>query len=272
VSDETRVAPEQGRADVGPAGADGARSRAALRELLWDAYRANPCDGNRNLLVESYRGIVTDVVRRFALRLPQAVERGDLETAGSVGLIAAVAAFEPQRGIPFEIYCERRVCGAVVDELRNMDCLTRAWRTRLQAQRDAASRLRARLEREPTDEQIAEELGLSAEEYAHTFGVRLNGLASASHSEALPGDPEDLGTLPDLDADEPGEALTREELLDLIAQRLSPIESKIVYLRYWDDQSMREIGEIVSLSESRVCKIHARLLERLSERLRSQVA
>src|SRR5262245_61578455 len=241
-------------------------------DRLWAIYRKHPEDTTRNRLVEAYQGLVHEVVRRFAYRLPKSVERGDLDTAANFGLISAIEGFDPSRGVRFESYCELRVKGALLDELRNQDWLPRPWRTRIELHKRVTERLRAEQNREPADEDVASQMGMPLEEYRQVFGVGLPGAplgsmpTEESGEESAPG----LEILEDLHGDPPGERLTRDEILQLVTQRLSVQEYRIVYLKYWEELSMREIGEIMRLSESRVCKVHARLLERLKDRFRAR--
>jgi len=243
-----------------------ARQRAQAR--LWKAYLRSPDAELRNSLVESYQPFALEIVRRFAARLPRSVDPGDLETAGSVGLMNAIESFDPDRGVRFEAYCELRVKGALLDELRQLDWLPRPWRNRLERHKRALERLRSRKGAEPNDEELAGELDMSLADYRRFFG---NGLTSAPSGSLSIGDGDDVASLDvvaDTVSDAPGEKLSREELLRLVAQRLTEQEYRIVYLKYWEELSMREIGQLEGLSESRVCKIHARLLERLKDRFR----
>lgn len=248
--------------------------RSEALESLWRSYREDPCDARRNALVEAYHELARDVTRRFALRLPRRVDRGDLETAASVGLMAAVGAFDPARGVPFESYCEVRIKGALLDELRSQDWLPRHWRTRFEVHERALERLRSEFEREPQAHEVARELGVPLDEYLQTYGVARPGVSGGAmplergDQDALPS----LEVVPDKKVEAPGEGITRNELFSLIAQRLSDQEYRILYLRYWEGLAMREIGETLEVSESRVCKIHARLIERLKEHFRVDVA
>ena len=246
----------------------GKRARGQEFASLWEAYRKRPADEERNLLVEAYQSLVREVVRRFASRLPRSVDRGDLQTAGSVGLISAIEGFDPSRGVRFESYCELRVKGALLDELRTQDWLPRPWRQRVEQRKRALEGLRAELGRTPADDEVASYLGLSLEDYLRIFGT---GIPSAP-TGSMPVEDGDgdvaplLDVVPDESCEPPGERLTRDELLHLVAQRLTEQEYRIVYLKYWEELPMREIGELTGLSESRVCKIHARLISRLRER------
>ena len=238
---------------------------------LWDAYRDDPSDEARNRLVEAYQHLVRTVVRRFGARLPRTVDRGDLSTAGNVGLMAAIGSFDPDRSVRFESYAEMRIRGALLDELRTEDWLPRPWRQRIELQKRTLERLRSTLAREPYDEEVALEMDLPLADYEALFGTALPGAPSGS----MPGSDEGDGlagleVVPDTRCDQPGETLTRTELLRLVAQRMSELEYRIVYLKYWEELTMREIGLLTELSESRVCKIHARLLDRLKDRFRPE--
>lgn len=241
---------------------------------LWESYWSDPDDARRNELVEAYQKVVEDVVRRFAARLPRTIDRGDLRTAANVGLMGAVASYDPSRGVRFESYCEMRVRGALLDELRSQDWLPRPWRQRMELQKRTAERLRSELKRDPRDDEIARAMQIPLSEYEACFGTGLPGgsngarAAAAADGEGASG----LEVVADVRHDDPGERLTRDELLRLVAQRLTEQEYRIVYLKYWEELPMREIGEVMGLSESRVCKIHAHLLERLKDRFRVNAA
>lgn len=243
------------------------RKEHPRRQALWRSYWKRPSDEARNRLVEAYQGLVHDMVQRLAQRLPRSVDRGDLVTAANVGLMAAVGSFDPARRVRFEIYAEMRIRGALLDELRSQDWLPRPWRTRLDLQKRTVQGLRAELGREPNDGEVARAMGVPIAEYELLFGTGLPGTPSGS----MPAGSGDdalflLEGLADVRAGAPGDEFTRTELLRLLAQRMTEQEYRIVYLRYWEDLSMREIGELTGISESRVCKIHARLLERLKDR------
>jgi RNA polymerase sigma factor for flagellar operon FliA len=239
---------------------------------LWRGYRREPSDENRNRLVEVYQHLVGEVVRRFAHRLPRSVDRADLATAGSVGLMSAIVSFDPSRGVRFEAYGEMRIRGALVDELRNEDWLPRGWRSRLEHQKRAIERLRSELGRDPHDVEVALALELKLVDYELLFGTTLPGtpVGRVLHEDGSEESGSALDVLADPRLDPPTERLTREEILRLVAQRLTQQEYRIVYLKYWEELSMREIGQLTHLSESRVCKIHLKLIDRLRDRFRSQ--
>ncbi len=237
-------------------------------EALWAAYWESKSCSDRNRLVEEYQHIVQQVVGRLGARLPRSVDRGDLQTAGNVGLMAAIACFDPERGVRFEAYADMRIRGALLDELRCEDWLPRTWRQRMELRKRTLERLRAELNRQPFGKEVAMAMGLNFDEYELLFGVGLPGAPQGSmpleHGDE---DMDDsLARVPDSRCDVPGERLTRAELWRLAASGMTKQEFRIVYLKYWEELPMREIGLLTKLSESRVCKIHGRLLDRLKDR------
>ena len=249
---------------------------AELIDVLWAAFRSDPGDDTRNALVEHYQPLIKQIVRRFGARLPRTVDRGDLMTAGNVGLISAVKGFDPERGVRFESYCELRVKGALLDELRSQDWLPRPWRQKIEQQKRTVEQLRREWGRNPNDSEVASAMGFDLDVYQQTFGVGLPGTPSGS-MPADDGGEDGSGASPldivqDQGVDAPGERLSRDELMKLVSQRMSDQERRIVYLKYWEELPMREIGDLTGLSESRVCKIHTRLIERLQDRFRAHEA
>lgn len=245
-------------------------ARERLVEKLWRAYGKRPTPVLRNSLVEAYQGLVAGIVRRFATRLPRSVDKGDLDTAGNVGLMSAIGSFDPERGVRFESYCELRIKGALLDELRSQDWLPRPWRNRIERHKRTLEQLRSENGREPSDEEASTAMGMDRDEYQQIFGRGIPGAPAGSmpSSEGSEDETHSLDVVADPNGALPGEKLSRDELLQLVAQKLTPQEYRVVYLKYWEELPMREIGQLEGLSESRVCKIHARLLERLRDRFR----
>lgn len=244
-----------------------ARAIASTAARLWSAYRRSPRDETRNRLVEHYQPLVQEFVRRYAAKLPPSVDIGDLRTAANVGLMSAIEGFDAGRSVPFESYCDLRVRGALLDELRSEDWMPRKWRGRIEARRRAVEALRAELGREPADEEIANALSLPVDEYRRSFGPELfaSAFAAGAHDED---GASAVDVVADLCSEPPSERLSRDDLLRLVTQKLSVQEYRIVYLKYWEELSLREIGDLMSLSESRVCKIHQQLIDRLRDRFR----
>ncbi len=239
---------------------------------LWGEYRLGERMESRNALIEYYRPYAVSLARRVKARLPKSVEIGDLEGAGDVGLIQAIQSFDPERGVPFEAFCEHRVRGAILDELRRHDWLPRPVRTRVKERKAMLEGLRSRIGREPSDSEAAEEMGLSLEDYQRSFSGRKEApvLAGAKTSE----DGESDGTLDffeDPRQDGPDADPHRRELLALIAQNLDDEAREIVFLRYFLDYSLKEIADLNGISQSRVSKILGKIMERLKEKLQEKI-
>lgn len=268
--EQAAPAASQDAPEATPAEAPVAPEPAEVRAALWLAFQEERSDAGRNALVEAYQDLVKEIVRRFGRRLPRSVDPGDLMTAANVGLISAVEGFDPEKGVRFESYCELRVKGALLDELRAQDWLPRPWRQRIELRRRTTEKLRSQLGREPDDQEVAEGMGLSQADFRRYFGVGVPTNPSGSMPQDDGGDEmaPTLEIVADDSGDAPGDRLGRDELLALVTQKLTEQEYRIVYLKYWEELPMREIGQLTGLSESRVCKIHTRLIDRLRERFR----
>jgi len=202
------------------------------------------------------------------MRLPRSVEISDLEAAGDVGLIQAIQNFDPGRGVPFEAFCEHRVRGAILDELRRLDWLPRPMRHRLNKKKEAIEHLRCTLGRVPVDVEIAQHLGLSMDEYTRRFGkdheapVLAGGKPGNEGKDAEPG----LEFLEDSRIEGPIEDAQRRELIEQIAATLSPENREILYKRFFEARTLKEIGDEMKISQSRVSKILHRIVGRLKDR------
>lgn len=235
---------------------------------LWADFRGEECLHSRNALVEYYRPHAARVARRVKARLPRSVEMADLEAAGDVGLIQAIQNFDPDRGVPFEAFCEHRVHGAILDELRRHDWLPRPMRHRLNRKKEVIETLRGELGRAPVDQEIAAGLGMDVDEYHKRFGkdheapVLAGGKPVSEDGESEAG----LDFLEDARAEGPSEDAHRRELLEQIAGTLSLENREILYKRFFEGRTLKEIGDEMSISQSRVSKILHRIVERLQER------
>lgn len=243
---------------------------------VWNRFRKTRSVKDRNSLIESYRGFVREVARRLTAKLPRHIEFEDLEVAGIFGLIDAIQHFDPARGVRFETYCEMRVRGAILDELRSQDWLPRQFRSRMARREQAVDSLRAGLGREPTDEEVAERIGIPLPEYRAVYGNLMDSPPpTSSRLEELRGAEGSDAGFEGIEDPRPESAIEEIELREsffLIHQELTAQEKRIVELRYFQEMGLREIGQLIGLSESRVHKIHAALIERLKRRFSSRFA
>lgn len=246
-----------------------------------EAYTRTPPAGGRldpkerERLILEYSPLIRYVAGRIAMRLPSHLSLDDLISAGVLGLIDAVDKYDPSRKAKFKTYAEYRIRGAIIDELRALDWVPRSVRRKSQLMEQAYQDLANELGREPEDEEIAERLEIEVAEYwrwnDETAGVGLLSLISAGEglSNFIP------GTLVEnslKDAKEgPEQLLDRNEVKEVIAraiERLSEKEQVVISLYYYDELTMKEIGEVLNYTESRICQIHSKVMMKLRARLR----
>ncbi len=248
-----------------------------LREL-WRRYKSEGDARARERLVVAYSPLVKYVAGRTAAGLPPHVEEADLISYGLSGLIAAIERFDLSREIKFETYAIMRIKGAIIDELRAMDWVPRSVRARAREVERANSKLEHTLQRAPTDQEIADELQISVEELnesllaiSHSSMVALDELWSTSDSS---GDQVSLmDTLEDATAPDPAKALDVGDLKDRIAESIATLperEKLVIALYYYENLTLREIGEVLGVTESRVSQLHTKAVLRLRSRMQEE--
>jgi RNA polymerase sigma factor for flagellar operon FliA len=245
-----------------------------LREV-WRRYKADGDRRARERLVLAYSPLVKYVAGRTAAGLPPHVEETDLISYGLVGLISAIERFEPSREIKFETYAIMRIKGAIIDELRAMDWVPRSVRSRAREVERANAKLEHSLQRAPTDSEMAAELKITVEELnesllaiSHSSIVALDELWSVSDSS---GDQVSLmDTIEDHAAPDPAKALDVGDLKDRIADSIAKLperEKLVIALYYYENLTLREIGEVLGVTESRVSQLHTKAVLRLRSRM-----
>lgn len=242
---------------------------------LWRRFLRHGSAEVRNQLVEAYLPLVRSVATQLVARLPRTVERDDLQSAGVFGLVKAVEHFDPERGVRFETYCRKRVCGAMLDELRRQDAIPREARERAVRLRRTAASLRVELGRPPSDSEVAAAMGIEVEamhDIANDAAFAAKLPLDFTLADDWSGDERSLALEPVDQLPEPPDEAYRRELIGLVHRELSHRERSIVNDYYHGDQTMKRIGSRLRLSESRVCQMHARMLSRLKRQLLSEVA
>jgi RNA polymerase sigma factor for flagellar operon FliA len=239
---------------------------------LWRTYRRTKDAALRERLIEADLAVVKYVAVRIATRLPRHLRLDDLHSAGLLGYLAAVEDFDPERGVQFAAYASHRVRGAIFDELRRLDWVPRGARERIRDAERAIDRLTQRLDRHPTSEEVAQELGTTVEAYRASLadGVTLVSL-SAAVSDA--DGPSVIDTLADPAAPDPLRALAeseRREILGRIIDDLPEREKQVLALYYYEELNMREVGEVMGITESRVSQLHSSAIMRARSALRRQ--
>ncbi len=227
----------------------------------------------------AYSPLVKYVAGRMSSGLPAHVEETDLISYGLGGLISAIERFDTTRQIKFETYAITRIRGAIIDELRSLDWVPRSVRTRAREFERANMKLEARLQRAPTDEEMASELAISVEDFQDALLqiststiVALDELWSVSDSS---GDQVSLlDTLPDRRAPDPQVVVDQSELRDRIAGAIAALperEKLVVALYYYENLTLREIGEVLGVTESRVSQLHTKAVLRLRSKLQGEL-
>ncbi len=238
---------------------------------LWEQYRDDPTEERRNHLMEMYLPLVKYTAERLYSKLPDEVDCDDLISAGVFGMMDAINSFDLERGVKFETYCVPRVRGAILDELRSMDWVPRLVRSRAHKLEESLRRLEVQLGRKPNEKELAKDMDLPMAEFrklqrdAQAVGlVSLNRKWYETDSNK---DVREIDVLEDKRGENPFRAVQRKDIKDLITRGLSRAERLIIILYYYEEMTMKEIGETLDLSESRVSQMHSAILARLRGQL-----
>ena len=207
--------------------------------------------------------------------LPAHVEEADLISYGLLGLINAIERFDLTREIKFETYAITRIKGAIIDELLSLDCVPRSVRSRAREIEKDNSKLVHALQRAPTDDEMAAELGMTVEEFQEALLQISNSTVAAldelwSVSDASGDQVSLLDTLQDPGAPDPAQVMDATDLKDRMADaiaRLPEREKLVVALYYYENLTLREIGEVLGVTESRISQLHTKAVLRLRGRL-----
>ena len=223
----------------------------------------------------AYSPLVKYVAGRMSSGLPAHVDEADLISYGLGGLIFAIERFDLSREIKFETYAITRIRGAIIDELRSLDWVPRSVRARAREIERVNMKLEAKLQRAPTDEEMASELDVNLEEFhdallqiSNSTIVALDELWNVSDSS---GDQVSLlDTIPDHGAPDPEAVVDQSELRDRIADAIAALperEKLVIALYYYENLTLREIGEVLGVTESRVSQLHTKAVLRLRSKL-----
>lgn len=240
-------------------------------EAMWAAYRWNKKDREaRNKLVEHYLPIVNYNGSRLWAKLPDSVEQDDLVSAGIFGLLDALNAFDPDRGVKFETYCVPRIRGAMLDELRKMDWVPRLVRSRTSRLNEALRTLEIKLGRSPSAVEMAEHMELSVSEVermaSDSESVNIVSLSKKRYETDSFKDIEQIDILEDKRIEDPAKRSRKMALLRMLTRGLNRNERLIIILYYLEEQTMKHIGETLDLSESRVSQMHSALIVQLRKK------
>lgn len=250
----------------------------AETQALWRSYRTSTTDDerkpHRDRLVLTYAPLARFVAGRVRTRLPSHVEEQDLVSYGLIGLMRAIERFDPERDVKFETYAIPRIRGAIIDELRSLDWVPRSIRFRAREIERAIAELERTLLRTPTDEEIAAKLGVTGVELDESLeAISRSSLAALDElwTPQAGGDPVALiDTIVDPAAVGHHVGLEETELKETLGEAIAALperEKLVVTLYYYEELTLREIGEVIGVTESRVSQLHTKAMLRLKARL-----
>jgi len=243
-------------------------------EELWKIYKKTKDPKLREHFVNQYAPLVKYVAGKIAIGMPQNVDFDDLVGYGVFGLLDAIDKFDPSKDIKFKTYAVTRIRGAIYDELRSIDWVPRSVRQKAKELERVIGKLENRLGRSATDDEIATELGINVKEL-HTLILKISGASILSLSDVwYVGDESDrvsvMETIESPKSLNPDVIVEREEIKNIIVKAISELpdkEKKVLILYYYEDLTLKEIGEVLQVTESRISQLHTKAIMRLRSKL-----
>ena len=244
------------------------------RNRLWEEYAKEHSPQIREQIIIEYANLVKIVAGRLSMYLGYTVEYDDLVGYGTFGLIDAIDKFDLLKGVKFETYASLRIRGAILDQIRKMDWIPRTLRQKQKKIDQAYQKLELEHGRAGTDEEVAEEIGITADELANWQSqTKVTNLISLD--EFLEQGAE---VRVDTDAsshfEQPERVMEREEMKEVLIQTLEKLtenEKKVITLYYYEDLTLKEISHILEVSESRVSQLHTKALQKMRQKLGSNM-
>ena len=238
------------------------------KEKMWDCYRKTPTPELREKLIIEYAQLVKLVAGRLSMYLGHNVEFDDLVSYGIFGLIDAIDKFDTDKNVKFETYASLRIRGAILDQIRKMDWIPRTVRQRQRKIDDAIKSVEMRTGKNASDEELAAELKISEEELC-SWQSQLKVTNIVSLDEFQEAGPE-----PVMDAThnshfaQPEDVISKDELKQMLLKSLDSLtekERRVIELYYYDDLTLKEISQVLSVSESRVSQLHTKALIKMKK-------
>lgn len=240
------------------------------RQKIWEKYTKNPTQEMREQIIIEYAPLVKIVAGRLSMYMGGNVEYEDLVSYGVFGLIDAIDKFDTNKDVKFETYASLRIRGSILDQIRKMDWIPRTVRQRQRKIDEAIKSLEARTGKTPTDEMLAEELGVSGEELL-SWQSQLKVTNVVSLNEFV-----ESGNEPVMDAKgnfrfaQPEEVIAETELKRMLKdamQLLTEKEQKVILLYYYEDLTLKEISRVLEVSESRISQLHTKALQKMKKKM-----
>lgn len=232
-----------------------------------------PGADDRERMVKTHMSLVNFLVERMMTQVPAFVSRDDLKSAAMIGLMDAASRFDPKRGVLFKTFAERRIRGAIYDEVRRLDWFSRSMREKQSRMSKAIDRLEKRLHRQPEETEIAAELEISLDDYREML-TQVSHLGCVSLHEAIDdsegGGRTFIDNLEDTEQESVQERLENVELTRELAGYLGQLSEKeqlVLSLYYYEELSQKEIAEVLELSEGRISQLHSQALLKMKVKM-----
>ncbi len=241
-------------------------------QAVWQEFKKDQTNQElRNRLIENYFPLVRFNAERVWAKLPDGVDLNDLISAGVFGLMDAIEAFDMDRGVKFETYCVPRIRGAMLDELRTMDWVPRLVRSKASKLEAARKELEAAHGRPPTDAELAAKMELSLDDFdklkTEASAVSLVSLNKKWYETDSYKDVREIDVVEDQKGEDPTLGIQKRDVMKLVTKGLNRNERLIIILYYYEELTMKEIGQTLGLSESRVSQMHSSIVSRLKDQL-----
>ncbi len=248
-------------------------NQTAHADRLWERYKTKQDKQARQALIEMYAPLVKYVAGRLAMHMPSSVELEDLESYGAFGLLDAIDKFDPERDVKFETYATMRIRGAIIDGLRSADWVPRSTRAKARTLEKTIQALTNKLGRSPSDDEVAAALDVSKDRYYQMLD-EVRGTVLISLDDLVGGDsPDEAVRISELvvNDDRPidHDLIQEESLAELSAavEELSERERLVLSLYYHEGLTLKEIGHVLGVTESRVSQIHTKAIMNLRAKL-----
>lgn len=248
-------------------------------ETLWKDYKETGSKVAKDKLLVEYSHLVKFISHRLAVNLPASVDKNDLTSAGILGLIKAVETFEPERGFKFETYAAHKIRGSILDELRALDWVPRSVRQKARDLQRTYAKLENELGRLPYDDEVCDSLGISVKEYEDILSD-VAPVTIISLEESMPDRSSDskelriIDTIEDPGSSNPLKELGFNEVKEILKEAISNLPEKeklVVALYHYEELTLKEIGVVLDITESRVSQIHSKAILKLRSKLLQRI-
>lgn len=248
----------------------------AVTDEMWRKYRQSRDAELKNEIVLAHLSLVKYLAGRLAVKLPSFIGQEDLESYGVFGLLEAVEKFNPDLGVSFKAYAYNRIRGAMIDEIRKLNWIPRTLWQKIQLLNATKERLQKELGEQVNHEALAEAMGITVSELYKLEGqVNLLSLSSLDETVSV-ADGERVrwgDMIQDSDSPDPLDMIEKEESKQLLIKAIEELPEKdrtVLALYYQEELTLKEIGKVLDVSESRVCQLHTRALNRLRSKLEQE--